>query len=308
MKKTLIFACIAIPYLSTHTQNINLIWQINRAAIWQGDWVTELLDGANINNVTYDYKYEIFVNNAVVIVDASAPENSKYFEKLDKMNYKYGIIALGDERYKAPSDYYKHAQFVFREYWHKKFASQKNVHFIPLGYKTGFWKHCTQQFKTAQDRNYVWSFAGQITQKPTRRAMINVMKRIPKYYIHETFAFGGANALTVNRYQDMLLDTVFVPCPTGWWNLDSFRVYEALECGCIPIVERKPIDYFGHYFGKHPFLVIDSWEQAPALIKELMANPSTLEQYRITCHQWWLDYKEKIKQELHTAIENTLSH
>jgi hypothetical protein len=42
-------------------------------------------------------------------------------------------------------------------------------------------------------------------------------------------------------------------------------------------------------------------------IKELLANPTLLEQYRVACHQWWLDYKGKLKEDLSTVIKNTLA-
>jgi len=308
MKKIVVFLYFVIGlHNSLHSHDVTLVWQINRAIFWEGDWVTEILNETPITKIIDDEKYETFVDNAIVVVSADARENSKYFQKLHIMNYKYGIIVVGDERYRGSTDFYPHAQFVFRNYWHKKFVSQKNVHFFPLGYKTGFWKHCARNLKNAQNRDYVWSFAGQITKKPTRKAMITVMQRIPKNYVHETFTFGDANSLSVDRYQNMLLDTIFAPCPTGWWNLDSFRVYEALECGCIPIVERKPLDYFGLYFGKHPFLVVDSWDQAPGLINALLSDPAQVEAYRTSCHRWWLDYKDKVKKEVSSVVKNSFA-
>ena len=103
------------------------------------------------------------------------------------------------------------------------------------------------------------------------------MKSISPHLIYETFAFSDPNSLSTVNYRQLMLDTIFIPCPTGWWNLDSFRVYEALECGCIPIVEKQPLDYFRKFFPDHPFIAVDSWDQAPQQIKLLMDNPAELE-------------------------------
>jgi hypothetical protein len=132
--------------------------------------------------------------------------------------------------------------------------------------------------------------------------MIENMKKIPGYSIYQTHQFGDPNALTAETYRDLLLKSIFVPCPRGWWNLDSFRVYEALECGCIPIVEKTPLDYFSKFLGNHPFLSIGSWDEAPLFIESLLANPSRLEELRSNCHQWWLDYKTNMKIEVKNLI------
>lgn len=294
--------CVAL-FLNVYAANIDLVWQCNRELAWEEDWLHELLTGFTVNSID-DGDYKLYINNSIIVLSSvhNFKGHHEYFEQLRDMHYAYGIIFLSDEECRAPTDFYQHAQFVFRNYWHKKFVGKDNVHVFPLGYKSGFWKHCSRQIKSASERSYVWSFAGQITKKPTREAMIQAMKRVDCYYIHETFAWADANSLAVNRYQDLLLNTIFVPCPTGWCNLDSFRVYEALECGCIPIVESRPFDYFGLYFGKHPFLVIESWDQAPALISALLCNPIQVEERRQSCHAWWLAYKEKLKKEWREVI------
>lgn len=305
MKKAVILLCL-ISLTAAYADTLNVVWQFDRTIFCEGGWITELLSTFDLNHID-DYKYQTLMNNALVVASSASPENSRYFAKLRSLNYTYGIIIIGDERYENANDFYPHAQFVFRQYWHKKFASSKNVYTIPLGYKTGFRNPGVRDIKAIQDRPYVWSFAGQITNKPTRRAMIKSMKSINPHYIHEIFNFGDPKSLPMDKYTNMLLNSIFAPCPTGWWNLDSYRVYEALECGCIPIVEKKPLDYFGHYFGDHPFITINSWLEVPKIINALLADPVRLEQYRAACHQWWLDYKEKLKNDMHAIIKSKLS-
>lgn len=287
---------------------ISLIWQVDRKISPEEDWLMELLSGLEIT-ILDDGKFEKFINQSIIVISTAHNDRNdyeQYFQKLHEMNYSFGIILLSDERYDSPTDFYKYAKFVFRNYWHKKFSDQKNVVTFSLGYKSGFWKDATKEVKNCNARNYIWSFAGQITGKPTRIDMIAHIKNIPKYFIHETFSWGDPQALSVTAYQDLLLNTIFVPCPTGFWNLDSFRVYEALECGCIPIVEKNPIDYFANFYGEHPFITIESWDQVPKIINSLMENRNHLEQRRVQCYRWWLDYKKKTHRKFVKIIRRNL--
>ncbi len=278
---------------------INLVWQFDQQYRCEEDWLMEVLSGVGVNVVS-DGNYEIFLDNSVVIISSliGQDRHKAYFEKLRAMNYHFGIIHLSDETYAAATDFYAYADFVFRSYWHKKFLAMDNVWILPLGYKAGFWRdEGHPQPGPAEGRKHSWCFAGQIGGKPTRMSMIENLKSVCPYYIYETFAWGSndPNALGVLAYRDMMLDTIFVPSPTGWWNLDSFRLCEALECGCIPIVERQPIDYFGKFFGDHPFMVVDSWDQAPALMNALINDPVGLEWRRQQCCDWWNGYKNQLK-------------
>lgn len=287
----------------------SLVWQFDRKISWEEDWIKEMLAGVNLKTIE-DGKYQKFIDNSIIVISSNLnPEEHKaYFKKLYKMKYNFGIILLSDEIYSDPGDYYKYAKFVFRNYWHKKYLDQKNVFTFPLGYKTGFWKNFDKQKVINLPRNYVWSFAGQINGKPTREAMINQMKKVPNHFIHEIYAWAGANSLPVDAYRNLLLQSTFVPCPTGNWNLDSFRVYETLECGCIPIVEKQPLDYFGNYFGNHPFLVIDSWDQAPELINNLLSDPVRMEKKRQDCYTWWLNYKKALNKKLVKIVKSNLKN
>lgn len=309
MKKILYVLAFLIFVTSMNfASEYKVIWQADIVQSWEEDWLMELLDGLDLQ-IIEDYKYEKFIDNSIIVI--SAVHNTKgveeYFSKLKSLNYKFGIIHLSDERYTAPTNFYPDAQFVFRNYWHKQFLNQKNVKMFGLGYKTGFWKDCELQPKAAAHRDYSWSFAGQITQKPTRENMIVNMKRVPNHFIYEIFDWNDPNSLQTSVYRDLLLNSIFVPCPTGYWNMDSFRLYESLECGCIPIVENKPIDYFAKFYGKHPFLTVDSWEQAPEIINELLSNPELLEMKRVECYLWWLEYKKQLNSDLTEIIRETLN-
>ena len=304
MKRIILTIFLSLTFVSFSKKKINLVWQMNRSSSWEADWIDELLSDFEVNHIE-DCKYEKLIDNSIIVV-TYWEDFSSYIQKLYEKNYKYGVILLGDEFYKAPTDFYDKVQFVFRNYWHKNQIHHKNVYTFPLGYKKGFWQNCSRQLKDIYHRDYVWSFAGQIVNKPTREHMVKVMKQIPNNYIHEIYAWGDISSLSVDAYQNLLLNSIFVPCPTGWWNLDSFRIYEALECGCIPVVEKIPFDYFNLYLGSNPFITISSWNEVIDIINNLLSDPIALEKRRLACQKWWLTYKDNLKQTMSTVIKEKI--
>jgi len=305
--KKLLFTTLVFFISSALVAQIHVVWQIETNQMWERDWLMELLHGLEFDNIYDSGKFEQLVDNSIIVV--SVPRNNKraaYFKKLRELNYKFGVIQLSDEGYNCPTDFYADAQFVFRNYWHPQFINQKNVVMFSLGYKSGFWAGKSQPVVDCTHRKYTWSFAGEINGKPTRSLMLSQLRAIANHHVHEISCGTDPNSLSTTDYQNLLLNSIFVPCPAGW-NMDTFRIWEALECGCIPVVEKFPVDYFGLFLGKHPFLAVHSWEQAAQEIKDLLANPEQLEARRQECYRWWLEYKKQMNKTFVTTIKKTLS-
>ncbi len=285
---------------------VPLVWQVDRRTIWEEDWLMELMRGVELE-VVDDGRYEKLIDRSIIVISkADAQAQAAYFERLKELGYKFGIIHLSDETYSDSTGFYKDASFVFRNYWDPRFAQMKNVHCFALGYKSGFRHEKAEQKLPAAGRKYTWSFAGQINNKPTRRMMLGAMYVIPNYYIHETFSFGDAKALTSVDYENLLLDSVFIPAPMGWTNPDSFRVWEALESGCIPIVEKGGFDYFAQFLGSHPMITLDSWYVAEWVLEPYLSDTQLLEQKRQACYAWWQAYKQQLHELFVQTISDTL--
>jgi hypothetical protein len=89
---------------------------------------------------------------------------------------------------------------------------------------------------------------------------------------------------------------------------ETWRLYEALEFGCIPIVEKRWfIDYYRGLFGADPFLRVGSWREAARLMRDLMAKPDELLRHQQTVVSWWAETKARTKRDL-TAFMRGPSH
>ena len=107
-----------------------------------------------------------------------------------------------------------------------------------------------------------------------------------------------------DEYIGTLLDTVFVPCPGGQ-NAETFRYYEALECGCIPIVVREPGDelFVKYITSNMPILPVNSWTEAAGLMNQLYADKNLLENYRTNLLIGWRVWKERLVAEVRAAFQ-----
>ena len=94
----------------------------------------------------------------------------------------------------------------------------------------------------------------------------------------------------------VLLNSWMVPCPGGQ-NPETFRVYEALEAGAIPIVVKEEgNDAWLAFLGKYiPLMVAGSWEHAAQIVHTLREKPEVYEQFRSHVLAKWMESKEGVK-------------
>jgi hypothetical protein len=99
-----------------------------------------------------------------------------------------------------------------------------------------------------------------------------------------------------DEYYDVMTDSMFAPCPMGNVNIESFRLYEALECGTVPIVEKRlGFDYYRKLLGDHPIPTVSSWSDASHLIRDCLRHPVKLEGLQRECMAWWKLYKPRLR-------------
>ena len=101
----------------------------------------------------------------------------------------------------------------------------------------------------------------------------------------------------------VLLNSWMVPCPGGQ-NPETFRVYEALEAGAVPIVVKEEgNDAWLAFLGKYiPLLVAGSWEHAAEIVHTLRAKPEVYEQFRSQVLEKWMESKEGVKADVRRVL------
>jgi hypothetical protein len=269
-------------------------WTLNLPAdppfLWETDWLRQIF-GAVVTDVVIDDRSGIAADRSIIVDRLLDAKTAPYYRR----NFEHGVqqvlIHLSDEFYADDCTAYRWCQRVYRNYWTPVLSGLDPVSFFALGYKTGFAKDVPP--RPAAERAYVWSFVGDV-KKPTRALMRRHMSTVPGGFEHLTSGWDSTDSLSTEDYRRVLDQSVFAPCPAGAVNLDCYRVYEALEAGCIPIVMRRPgYDYFDRLLPGHPMPVVSDWAEAPAFVKALIES-DRCEPLRQACQAWWTGHKAQL--------------
>jgi len=280
-----------------------LLWQVDPAGAWERDWVRTLVSGCTDNEVV-DGTWTATAPRMVVVDNGLVEAKESYYRRAFEQGCRIVLLHLSDEAFRDDTGAYRYCEAVLRNYRSEVLAAQARVSFFPLGFKSGFGR-AVSAARPASSRRYLWSFAGD-AKKSTRSEMLDSMKTLPRGFVHLTQGFGSGDSLPTEAYRDLLEESVLVPCPSGWSNLETFRVYEALEAGCIPIVERRPaFDYFTDLLGAHPIPTVSRWAEA----RDLFVGRSLedLESLRQSCEGWWRAFKRRLRPSITATIKNALS-
>lgn len=196
---------------------------------------------------------------------------------------KCAVIITSDEENKFPVEKLKTNGKIYTTY--PTFQMPDRVRWLPIGYPPQ-----AKNTKVNFDKSIDWSFAGQVNHE-SRMQMLRGVDTIPNGKLE--ISKGFAQGLEYKEYYDLMSKSKVVLCPKGNISPDSFRLYEALENGCIPIVENSA--FWQRMFGHIPFPVVDSGNQWRVYTEDSIRNYNT----RIdNIYKWWQDKKQEIYDEL----------
>ena len=197
------------------------------------------------------------------------------------------LIHLGDESGVYDSSLiYNKFNYVWRTFCSNKYFNNKKVSCLPIGYKSGiFFK------KEVIERKYKWAFLG-TPHKSSRHDLLFQLSDIQPSFSHKTKKF-DEGIIDVGKMSEILTSTIFIPCPNGFFHPETYRLYEALECECIPIVENT-YKYYDRLFDNNPFVKVDKWIEAKSVIEEW--GNDQIKRKREECRTWWNQYKNQLQE------------
>jgi hypothetical protein len=191
---------------------------------------------------------------------------------------------------------------VMRFYPRPDLEGHPKVTVLPLGYH---WtinskaNNCLAITPHPPFREQDWTFLG--TGWQNREQLLAPLKDISGVRCHARYFknWNDPEAAKRGEYISELLDSLFVPCPEGQ-NPETFRFYEALECGAVPLVVRTPKSaYWMEYVSNRlPLILLRSWKEAADLIGFMKADMTRYEQYREKLLTAWMTWKEKLREDV----------
>lgn len=265
----------------------------NGSNLYEFKWLDELLQGFSVEPVSEEATFDKTDQLTVVLIREKWDEQLRWLSTLRK-NHTFKIIHVADEYGTDPIHMYEWPEVtkVLRTYSRPDLNTSK-VLVIPLGYHS--------QFKGSRDillsstpslpfRDLMWSFVGTDWRG---RSSDMVLDAVKPNYTKWFSQWKDPDQLSEDEYLALLLNSKFVPCPRGQ-NIETYRLYEALDCGCIPLVLDVPLII--SLESKIPFIKLSSWEHAAALMKYFEENPEQMEQYRNLILVSWMNYKIELKE------------
>ena len=257
-------------------------------------WINYVL--AKINLKKINSINEIVQGDTLIIIDCDIDKKIKFYEKLKILCSKFFLVNLGDEGgKKSILESYNLFDHIWRPYFNNHYKNNSKITFLPAGYKSGVEKNNELSYK----RTIKWAFIG-TAHKSSRHDLLYHFSKIKNGHVHKTDKFGDHKSMSIEEMNKILSSTYFIPCPNGFYHPETYRLYEALESGCVPIVERT-YQYYDQVFPDNPFLMIDKWAEAKKMV-EKFTEEEILEKQQ-ECKKWWLKQKEKIQQSFLNIIK-----
>ena len=264
--------------------------ELSRNNIWgiyhknnSNKWIQEVLSKIKFKTITNEK--EIDSNDILIVVDSSVEKKIEFYNKLKLICSKLFLIHLGDETGSYDlSPIYQNCNHVWRAFCSNKYFNSENVSCLPIGYKSGIIKN--NKF----EKKYKWAFIG-TPHKSSRQDLLFQFAKIEPFFCHKTQEF-NKKIIDVNKMSEILSSTEFMPCPNGFVHPETYRLYEALECGCIPIVENA-YKYYDRLFPNNPFIKVDKWFDAKELVRSW--NNEQIKKKKDECISWW-DSQKRIIQ------------
>jgi len=239
------------------------------------------------------------VEGAVVIV-----HGGRELGRLDKLcsdiaNLKWVLlIFLGDEECSFLAEAVEHPNKIV---WVQEPLPGR--HDFADRYILDGYAHDHKRYIVPCEKDLTWSFAGQMTHQ-RRWECRNALQSIDWGGVIVE-SKGYCQGVSREEYYRLLSRAHIVPCPSGPFSPDSARIWEALECGAVPILDdlspsRRAPGFWKYVLGDHPMPVLTDWSTLPARIEQIKSNWPDIS---ADCQRWWARYKMDFTNWLGEDIE-----
>jgi len=286
-------------------EELDVVWQ---AGVHQeGSIVRELISGLPIRQefddsdqaVQFGHKYSKTSQNMIVVDHRIFEQKSlQYYAKARLNGANIILVHLADEAFSDLHEIYDLCRIVYRNYWSPILAKKGNVRFFPLGVGAPVDKKIVKFDRPVTQRHFIWNFVGDVN-KPSRHGLVETFNNLLPNKIHLVGDFFDPNKLRPSEYQAIVADSKFTLCPDGYDNCDTFRFWEAIELGSIPIsVGRGEFAYFQNLLKSElPFPQFPNWHEALIFMTSVANNNEYLSLLQKSMASWWHRYKLQLIEE-----------
>lgn len=255
-----------------------------------------------------------YPNQSILIFPAGKNSKEPYLtESLNYFNSLRGshlLICTSDEAYTYPIHKIKNPYIAIWTQTPNNEERERKVSnvdkYIPIGYTP----HLKQNLSTLTDvynhqKNKKFFFSGQATHDDRKR-LVEELKKLDQNQVHVSDGF--SKGLDKDKYLSEMARAIIAPCPGGAVTPDSFRLYEAMELGCIPFannfsgagIHPKFWDSFGNDF---PELIYCEWDDFSDKVQYFL---DVFPDWNNRVTAGWMRYKSKLYDQLNDTDDITV--
>ena len=302
---------VAVPSVVPKKKGLSFVsldvCNLDASSLYESGWLQDLFQTKfTIDKVSITDSLDNYDDLVVVVIKTLWAEQIKWLNRIASER-SFKILHLSDEYGTDPIDFYSWPQVtgVMRIYPRPDISDPK-ILVVPLGYHWQFRGNRDVPHLSTPElpfRDNMWSFAG--TDWLNRSKDMAILQNIRPHYIKWFEDWNDPAQLKEEEYLSLLLSSKFIPCPRGQ-NVETYRFYEALDCGCIPLFINTPDNeaWLNLFEGKMPFLKLDSWMHAAALMQHFETNKEQMENYRRSILISWANYKMGLKEKVRVWLNN----
>lgn len=242
-----------------------------------------------IKDIFKDSRFTPAVSEGAIVV-LPGKNQGKYINKINEELNKLSWVVLiitSDEEHNFPVEKINHRNIkIYIQ--NPKQGRHDNYNMWPLGYTSETRKHLKLLPKTLD-----YFLSAQDTHK-RRHDAFNQLRKVKNGVTNRTDGF--TEGLNQEEYMTHMCQAKIVPSPAGPVCAESFRLYEALEAGAIPIGDNisatGDYDYWQYLFPNKPFPTINNYLDLPGYIEDQLNNFQDKANH---IQAWWIREKRLLK-------------
>lgn len=299
-----------------------LIWGCDPRRQFELAWITTLLEpGEQLNACNRDVLPDKVPGRPQVLVESGllCLERSPALERVEALQQQrlarlhalasggsFGLVHLSDEEGIDGDALYPllpKGTVIWRNFSYPRHQDLFDVSVFPIGPRAELLEPSIVQSSrlSASKRPYPWAFMGTLWSSGSRKLAASLfLHALPKGFYYGGTRFG--QGLPVEAYTNVLLQSCFALCPEGDRHLDTFRLHESLQAGCIPVLvdqRQMAADLLGT---SSPIPVFDNWPDALQWVKGLLAKPDVLDTTQSTISHWWFERRNGLARAMRQTL------
>ncbi len=266
----------------------DVVWLSLTDAPARGYWDQAMLEDVLVNKRHHTEIGDL--KEAIVIIPTPDQNPADINKELAKLS-ECIVICTSDEWHRFDLAKLKHPDMIL--YGMYAYDTKAEVVWLPIGYTPH--GRIPEHYEERPNDIY---FSGQVNHK-SREEMVKHLKVLPNFVLQESAGF--AQGIDPVAYINNIKESKVVPAPSGNISPDSFRLYEALENGAVPVAEDP--SYFTKLFQAYPFPAVSKPEQWKGYCEDAVKLFPSLNN---RCSSWWQSWKCNLYNAFNTEDEITV--